>query len=91
MTTCTCGQGHETFGACIRAKNLRVGYCQSSRGLDATSERSKDRELADYAAARRQGVQPKSTFTRDIRDAMDVSERTGTAFDAAKGTTPLEA
>lgn len=89
MTRCTCGQGHETFGACLRAKNIRIGYCQSSRGLDASSEKSKERELADYKDARRQGVQPASTFTKDVREAMDVSDRTGVAYDAAKGTTPL--
>jgi hypothetical protein len=85
MTNCTCGAGHATFGACLRAKNIRVGYCQSARGLDLSSEKAKERELASYAAARRQGVQPASTFTKDIHHAMDVSDRMGAAFDAATG------
>jgi hypothetical protein len=85
MTRCTCGEGHETFGACLRAKNIRVAYCQSARNLDATAEKRKERELENYQAARRQGVQPASTFTKDIKHAMDVSERTGTAYDAGKG------
>lgn len=82
---CTCGQGHATFGACLRAKNIRVAYCKSSRNLDATAEKTKERELESYQAARRQGVQPASTFTRDIRHAMDVSDATGRAYDAGKG------
>lgn len=85
MTTCTCGAGHETYGACLRAKNIRVAYCQSSRNLDSTGEKNKDKELALYQAARKQGVQPASTFTKDIRHALDVSDRTGTAFDAGGG------
>lgn len=87
-TTCSCGAGHETYGACLRAKNINVAYCQSWRGLDASAEKAKDRELAEYASARRQGVQPASTFTKDIRAAMDISERTGRPYDAAKGPQP---
>lgn len=85
MTRCTCGEGHETFGACLRAKNIRVAYCQSARNLDASAEKAKERELAGYQAARRQGVQPASTFTKDVRAAMEISDRTGVAFDAGKG------
>lgn len=87
---CSCGQGHETFGACMRAKNIRVGYCQSARGLDLTAERGKERELAAYKDARRQGIQPASTFARDINDAVELSDRAGTAFDAGAGLPPLE-
>lgn len=87
--TCRCDPSgeskHETYGACLRAKNLRVAYCQSSRNLDASAEKTKERELDLYAAARRQGIQPASTFTRDVRRALDASDATGTAFDAGKG------
>lgn len=87
---CSCGAGHETFGACIRAKNITVSYCQSARGLDASAEKAKERELAAYQAARRQGIQPASTFTRDIQHAVEMSDRTGSAYDAGKGLPPLE-
>lgn len=87
---CTCGAGHETFGACIRAKNIRVAYCQSASNRDYTAERAKERELAEYKNARAQGIQPASTFTKDIRAAVDVSNATGRAYDAAKGPLPLE-
>lgn len=90
MTRCTCGAGHETFGACIRAKNIRVAYCQSARNLDLSSEKAKEKELGEYAAARKQGIQPASTFTKDIRHAVEMSNKTGRAYDAAKGLPPLE-
>lgn len=79
---CTCGKGHETFGACMRAKHIRVGWCQSGRGLDASAERDKDRELNLYAAARRQGIQPAGTSTHQTLTALEISDRAGFAYDA---------
>lgn len=90
MTRCTCGEGHETFGACMRAKNIRVAYCQSARGHDYTAEKAKEKELSSYKEARAQGIQPASTFTRDIRRAVETSNATGTAYDAGAGLPPLE-
>lgn len=84
-TYCTCGGNHDTFGACMRAKHIRVGYCQSARGLDATAQRNNERELALYKSAREQGVQPAGTRTHQIRYALDQSDQTGRAFDAAVG------
>lgn len=89
MTThvCKCPEGnHLTFGACMRSKNLRVGYCQSAKGLDATKDKRWNTELHDYREARRQGVYPDSTKTFDIRGAMEHSERTGVAYGSNTGT-----
>lgn len=36
---------HATWGECVRAKNTRVAWAASARGLDATAERKKDAEL----------------------------------------------
>lgn len=80
--TCSCGN-HETFGACVRAKNIRVGYCKSHVGLDATAEKNKDRELALYRSAREQGVQPSGTRAAQTRLALDVSDATGRPFNGA--------
>ncbi len=66
----------------MRAKNIRVGWCRSSVGLDATQERHKNRELAEYKAARNQGVQPAGTTTAQTRYAMEQSDRTGQAWQA---------
>lgn len=79
---CKCGVGHTTFGACIRAKSLNVGWARSSFGLDYTAEKLKDRELSEYKSARDQGVQPGGTQLHQTRMAMDMSEKTGKAFNA---------
>lgn len=75
-TRCTCGQGHATFGACIRAKGIRVGQ------VDRDAAKAWQAEINAYRSARRQGVQPRSTKWRDIRAAMEISEKTGQAFTA---------
>lgn len=81
-TRCSCGAGHETFGACMRAKNVRVGYCRSSIGHDLSTQKRWDAELDLYAAAKRQGVQPDGTSTAQIRAALDASEAAGRAYNA---------
>lgn len=83
-TRCTCGAGHTTFGACIRAKNLRVAYCQSHNGKDATKQQQWDRELDMYAAARSEGIQPRGTSEGHVRAALEISDATGRPFDAEK-------
>jgi hypothetical protein len=73
---------HETYGAHLRSKNIHVGYCQSARNLDASAEKAKEKELAFYKDARNQGIQPASTNTKDTRDALDLSDLAGRAYDA---------
>jgi len=80
-----CGTECATFGECIRAKGLRVGWSKSAIGLDRTGEKRKDKELALYAAARRQGIQPAGTKTAQTRQALDRSDRAGKPFDASVG------
>lgn len=77
---CGCGQGHETFGACIRAKNLRVGYCRSAAGYDATKQKKWDAELAAYRAARSEGIQPDGTQMHQIETAKRRSDDAGAAY-----------
>ena len=77
MTACTC---HETYGAHLRAKNIRIDGCRSTFGRDRTANRNNQRELNLYADARRQGIQPETTKTRDIRRALDCSDRLGRAY-----------
>lgn len=77
--SCGC---HETYGAHLRAKNIRVGYCKSSIGHDATRQKRWDAELDLYASAKRQGVQPEGTATHQVRKALDWSEQAGVAFNA---------
>jgi hypothetical protein len=83
-TRCTCDANHPTFGACLRAKNLRIGYCRSATGGGDYSEQKRwDRELDDYRAARAQGIQPDGTRTHQIRRALDISDRTGKPYGGA--------
>jgi len=82
---CTCGAGHQTFGACLRAKNLSVGYSRSAAGFDYTAEKAKNAELDLYARARKQGIQPASTKAASVREALDKSDQAGRAYDAATG------
>lgn len=76
--TSTCQtRDHESYGACLRAKNVRVadvGYTHLNK--KAT------KELDSYAKARKEGIQPKSTRSKDIERAVRISDKTGTAYDA---------
>ena len=76
---CACGK-HATYGAHLRAKNIAVTYCASAKNRDATNEKRNRRELDLYASARSQGVQPETTKTKDIRSALDISDKLGRAY-----------
>ena len=82
MTTCTCGQGHQTYGECLRAKNIRIGYCRSANNFDLTRAKRVEHELTEYASARKQGIQPAGTQLHQVRHALNMSDATGSAFDA---------
>lgn len=75
-TRCTCGSGHATFGACVRAKNLHTDF-------NAAANRAHERELDTYLSARKQGVQPGGTTMAATRYALDTSDMLGRAFDAS--------
>lgn len=75
-------QDHATFGECMRAKSLRVAYCRSAAGMDATRQRKWDNELQAYRDARAQGIQPEGTTLPKIRRALDASDKTGKPFGA---------
>lgn len=50
--------------------------------IDVAGERRHVRRLDLYKSARKQGIQPASTKLSDIRKALDISDRTGSAFKA---------
>lgn len=77
---CPCEQ-HPTYGAHLRAKNLSVTHCRSATGgRDLSAEKRNQRELDLYASARAQGVQPERTVTGNIRNALDLSDKLGRAY-----------
>lgn len=83
--TCRTGcatRDHATYGECLRAASLQVGWCQSAKdpSLDASHEKRKLRELALYKSARDAGIQPDGTSTGKIRFALDQSDKTGMAY-----------
>lgn len=82
-TRCTCGAGHETFGACLRAKNIRIAYCQSAAGKDASAQKRWDNELQAYRDAEAQGIEPAGTSMRQIRAAVEASNAAGKAYDGS--------
>lgn len=75
---------HETWGECRRENGLRVAYCQSWKGRDATRQKRWDRGLENYRRARKQGIQPASTYSWDVDRAVRQSDKTGEAFKATR-------
>jgi hypothetical protein len=73
---------HESWGACVRAKGLRVGWAASATdaGMDASFQKRNDRELDLYARTRAQGIQPDNTSTPAIRRAIEASDKAGAAY-----------
>lgn len=73
---------HATWGECVRSKGLKVAYAQEWKGKDATAQKKADKTLDAYAAARKEGIQPRSTRAHDVQAAVRKSDETGTAFKA---------
>jgi hypothetical protein len=65
------------FGCKASTIDLNAGEASSRLTMSA---KKWDNELALYRTARSQGIQPDSTKTKDIRRAIDVSNRTGIAY-----------
>ena len=74
-------QDHQTFGECLRSKNAGVMGLESTGG-DYSAQKKWDKELDLYRTTRAQGIQPDTTRTKDIRKALEVSDQTGTAYQA---------
>jgi hypothetical protein len=67
------------FGCKAASVNLAVGDANSNASM---AQSKWDKELALYKSARAQGIQPATTKTKDIRKAIEISNKTGRAFDA---------
>lgn len=76
-------QDHASWGECVRAKGLRVGWAASHKGIDRTKEKRWERDLQEYRDARAAGIQPATTSVQDVRAAVAASEATGTAVNAS--------
>lgn len=68
------------FGCKAVTLNLATGDANSKAGM---SQSKWDKELDAYRDARSQGIQPAGTSMRKIREAVEISNTTGRAFDAS--------
>lgn len=71
---------HRTFGECMRSKNLQL----NPNLADTGAVKAWDGELAAYKAARDQGIQPAGTKMHQVKQAVELSNNMGQAFDAGK-------
>lgn len=71
---------HQTFGECMRAKSLQLK--PNLMGTMAT--KAHDAELQAYRDARAQGIQPAGTTMAKVREAVELSDMSGKAFNADK-------
>jgi hypothetical protein len=67
------------FGCKASTIDLNPGEANSRLTMSA---KKWDNELALYRQARAQGIQPDSTKTKDIRRAIDISNKTNRAYGA---------
>jgi len=65
------------FGCKASTIDLNAGEASTRLTMSA---KKWDNELALYRSARSQGIQPDSTKTKDIRKAIDISNKTGVAY-----------
>jgi len=69
---------HSSYAECLRSKSPGVATTDTRKGDYA--HRSKwTQEIKEYRDARRQGIQPKTSNLKDIREAVSVSRKLDTA------------
>lgn len=72
-------QSHKSYGECMRSKGVRIPEIPVAA---LSVQKKADRNLDDYAKARKYGIQPQSTNPTHVQQAIRTSEQTGTAFQA---------
>lgn len=74
------------FGCKARSLQLNAGDAKGSIIAGGVTQKAWDKELDLYKSARKQGIQPDSTKTKDIQKAMDLSQKYGKAYDGGSPT-----
>lgn len=69
---------HFSYAECLKSKKV-----SNPPTLLSTPQKKWDAELNAYNDAVRQGIQPSGTKMKNIQEAVEISQRTGRAFDAA--------
>jgi hypothetical protein len=72
-------QDHVSWGECVRSKNLKTNALNPEV---LSVQRKADKTLDAYQAARKQGIQPKSTRAHHVKQAIRASDKAGKAFKA---------
>jgi hypothetical protein len=85
MSNCTSScetQDHESYGECMQSNMpMFMGVNPTKTGWDQDKVKKDERELKSYYSAIKQGVEPRSTRTKDIDAAIKLSDKAGKAFD----------
>ena len=81
ISNCSSGcrtRDHSSYAECLRSKSV-----SHPPTILSSAQKHWDAELAAFGAAERQGIHPAGTSMKQINDAVEISQRTGRAFDAA--------
>lgn len=74
----------EPVEGCFGCKAIGLSLSTGDANSKASMAQSKwDKELDAYKDARSQGIQPAGTSMRKIREAVEISNATGKAYDAS--------
>lgn len=68
------------FGCKVGTLQMATGDANGNLVSNGWTNKKWDAELRLYREARAQGIQPDSTKTKDIRKAIDISQKTGHAY-----------
>ena len=71
---------HRTFGECMRAKGVQI----HPNLMNTQIQKDWDAEIAAYRNASAQGIMPGGTTMKHIRQAEDISQASGVAYQADK-------
>lgn len=73
---------HGSWGECLRASNIQMNPGDAASGKPMTNKKW-DAELQAYRDARAQGIQPAGTSMAKIKQAVEISNKTGVAYQAS--------
>jgi hypothetical protein len=68
------------FGCKVGTLQMGTGDANGELIRSGWTQKKWDNELKLYREARKQGIQPDTTKTADIRKAIDISNKTGYAY-----------
>lgn len=80
---CTSGcrtKDHASYAECLRDKGTGAWMVAESKGFSQNAQRSWDKELEGYRAARAEGLQPDGTKWRHIDAARRKSDKQQAAY-----------